>query len=277
MSSSEKMQEHIIKTALCSVGDLDARLALTFEAKMNTTLNYLYSVHQDVVPTKRPTVQYFGIGIQGFRNADDGILATPHRPSNEEMGLYTPIPFRCVPIDEDLSSVERQNYRMRVRQTINGTPYFMYYLKKLTTIDTAVQITQTNPITGAQEPYQFLASNLTPTPPVSATSGEQSGDVTVVNVGARVGATYYGHEVLEAINVLYDGDLRYAKVSEMGLFSGEDRIVNGLDANNIEFEYTEAIYAQLCYKICNTGSAVGSSSFNGTRYFLLGDGNLIVL
>lgn len=277
MATSAQIIEHITKTAVCSIGDVDARVNSSFQALTQTTLNSKYNNYHEMIPTKLPRLQYFGLGIKGFVNADDGILSTPYLPSNKELDLYLPIPLRCVPIDEDLSATERALYRMRVRQTINGSPYYCYFLKKLNQIDNTVQLTQTNPITGEQEPYEFVASDLTPTPAVPSTSGEQSGEVTTANISFRVGMEYLGSEVFEAINAIYGGDLRYAKISEFGLYSGEDQVVTGYDANNTPFQYTEAIYAQMCYKCCSIGSAVTSESFVGSRIFMLGDGNLITL
>lgn len=277
MPTSAHIIENIVKSAVCSIGDIDARVQSQFQALTNTTLNFKYTAFHEIVPTQLPRIQYFGLGIKGFVNADDGILATPYTPSNKELDLYEPIPIRCVPADEDLSAAERANYRLRVRKTVNNIPYFFYYLKKLTTIDNTVKITQTNPITNQQEPYTFSAADLTPVPAIPATSGEQSGEVATANISFRVGMEYLGSEVLEAINVLYGGDMRYAKISEIGLYSGQDQQVTGYDVNNVPFQYTESVFTQLCYKICNIGTAVPNSSFRSSRSFLLGDGNLITL
>ena len=277
MSTSAHIIEHIVKTAVCSIGDIDSRVISQFVKYQNTTLNHKYTVFNEVAPQHLPRIQYFGLGIKGFANADDGILANPYRPSNKDLDLYEPIPIRCVPIDEDLTSAERANYRMRVRKVINGVPYFCYYLKKLMVVDNNVKITQTNPITQQQEPYTFSPSDLTPIPTDPSTSGEQSGEVFTATVSFRVGLEYYGHEIFEAINAIYGGDMRYAKISEIGLYSGEDQTVTGYDGNNVVMQYTEAIYTQLCYKCTSIGSAVPSAAHRGGRTFLLGDGNLIVL
>jgi len=65
-----------------------------------------------------------------------------------------------------------------------------------------------------------------------------------------------GHEVVEAINVLHGGDLRLARISEFGFFTGEDRVVNGLDNEGTSFDYTEAIYTQLAVHRCTTGTDI---------------------
>jgi hypothetical protein len=142
-------------------------------------------------------------------------------------------------------------------------------------LDTQVQILRINPETQEQEPYIFSASDLTPTPPVPSTSGEQSGHNSKIVVGTKILLPGRGYEVMEAINVLYNGDMRYAKISEWGLYSGNDEIVQMYDADNIAFNAKEAIYAQLNYKICNTGMAVTSAQSVLDRKYFLGEGTLI--
>jgi hypothetical protein len=277
MATSKKIIEHVVKTALAAELDISTRVPVQFDVKNNTTLNYKYQNYHDIVPAKFPLIQFFGLGIRGFKNIDDGFLAAPYIPENRENDLYYPIPLRCVKIDEDLSSADRALYRMRVRKDINGVPHYCYYLKKMTVLDTKVQVTQTNPLTGAQEPYTYSAADLTPTPNASTTSGEQSSTASKVNVGIHIGLEYFGWEVLEAVNAMFDGDMRYAKISEIGIYSGHDMEVAGTDASNVEIRYMESIYTQLNYKITNIGSAVTSEGYVGGREFLLGNGDLLLL
>lgn len=277
MASSKKTSEFVVKTGLASELELLSRIPIQFTPKTETTINRKYNWCHDIVPPTVPRLQYFGLGIRGFKNADDGILANPHQPINTELDLYEPIPIRCVPIDEDLSSAERANYRMRIRKNIKGTWYYCYYLKKLQVLDSKIQVTQTNPLTGAQEPYEYTQADLNPVPRDPATSGEQAGSAVKVNVGVHLGLSWTGAEVLEYINAMYEGDMRYAKISEVGLYSGTDATVNGTDSANVEFQYTESIYTQLNYKITNIGSAITSPSYDGSREFLLGNGDLLLL
>ncbi len=155
--------------------------------------------------------------------------------------------------------------------------YYCYYLKKITPLDTTVKILQTDPDTQITTDYEISASDLTPVPVKPTTSGVQNGIITEVNVSFRIELNWLGKEVLEAIEVLYDGDMTMAKISEIGIYSGEDRVVQGYDSNNAEFSYTEAIYTQLAYKACNTGTTIVSPTYNGSRIFTIGDGNVLLL
>ena len=72
--------------------------------------------------------------------------------------------------------------------------------------------------------------------------------------------TVTGEEVAEAINVLYGGDFRLARVSEYGFYTGEDQLVSALDHESVAFDMTEAIYAQLATHRCTTGDDLSESA-----------------
>lgn len=232
-------------TILGVIRQLEASTGLAPTYDLNSTLNSKYGVAQTLVPTSPTTVKYFGIGIGGAFNVSSGNLSQPYPVLSTNMDLYTPIPFRCVPVAQDLTAGERANYRMRVRRTINGDDYFLYYLKLLTYNQTRAQITETDPISGLQTPYTLDYSNLTPAHPTVDANGRLTSTVAEVNVSVTSTLPLTGAEVAESINVLYAGDLRYAKISEIGLYSGRDKVISGLDGAGQQISYTEAILAQL--------------------------------
>lgn len=274
---SKKTNEYVVKTILKMNLEQISSIPIQGINAPQSTINYKYQVYHSLEAQSIPMVRYFGIGIRGFYNADDENLGTPFQPEGDELDLYTPIPLRCVPVDQDLSTSERSQYRMRVRKVINGEAYYCYYLKTIRIVDNQVKIERTDPVTGTTEPYEISSSKLNPVPTIPETSGTQSGVITEVNVTSRIGLNILGSEVLEVINAMYDGDLRRARISEFGLYTGEDQNVTGYDANGVEFPYTESIYTQLAYKICNTGYTVTNPSDDINRVFLLGDSNLVVL
>jgi hypothetical protein len=53
-----------------------------------------------------------------------------YSPKNYETKLYHALPFRLVPVSTDLPSTEKQVYRMRKIENINGIDYVGYYAKK---------------------------------------------------------------------------------------------------------------------------------------------------
>ena len=277
MAISDKSNEVIVKMIPRWINEIQASVNAGYTLMLNTTLNSKYNIYPNLGVNKIPTLMYFGLGINGFYNVDDTNKSAPYRPSPDELDLYQPIPIRCVPIDEDLDAAERSLYRMRKEVSVNGERYYCYYLKCLKLIDNTVQLTRTNPVSHEEEPYELNASKLTPVPKVPTTSGEQEGTISEINASLRLSLDWTGKEVLEAINVLYNGDMTMAKISEYGIYSGEDQQVIGYNSSNEEITYTESIYTQIAYKCCNTGSTITSPSYNGSRIFKLTNANTLML
>jgi len=264
-------------TILGIIRQLEADTGLPPTYDTNSTLNAKYGVSATVLPTSLPTILYFGIGIGGAFNVSTGNLSQPYPVLTTNMDLYQPIPFRCVPVEQDLSSTDRTQYRMRVRKTINNADYFLYYLKTLNYSQTTAQLTETDPTTGLQSPYTLDYSNLSPRPPVVDTSGRVTSSAAEVNVSVTSTLPLTGAEVTEVINVLYGGDLRYAKISEIGLYSGQDKIVTGVAGNGQSMSYTEAILAQLNTQYNWLGDDFSNQSRTSTFQIVQGSGSLLLL
>lgn len=282
MAISDKTNENIVKSIPRWINEISSSVDIPYELLYDTTLNSKYNIFPGGVDGMEtsfsvPKIRFFGLGVSGCYNVDDSHLSAPYRPAADELDLYEPIPLRCVPVDEDLSAAERSMYRMRKERTINGQRYYCYYLKKLTVVDNSVQLTRTNPVTHEEEPFELSSDKLNPIPTKPTVSGETEGVITEVNASVRLELNWTGAEVLEAINVLYNGDMRYAKISEIGIYSGVDYNVTSTDGNGSPLQYTESIYTALNYKICNIGSVVTSASYDGSRIFKLTNGNTLLL
>ena len=118
------------KTMLAIYNELQSRTPFDYIQPIETTINHKYDVLTSETPSKFPTkVLYYGIGIGGFKVVDDRNSCLPYKVSPKNLDLYQPIPFRCVPVDNDLSDVERAMYRMRVLRTFNNINYWCYILK----------------------------------------------------------------------------------------------------------------------------------------------------
>lgn len=265
------------KTILGIQRELTAYAGITPVYDIQSTLNAKYGVFPSLVPTSPPTVIYFGIGIGGCYNVSNLNLSQPYPVLQTNMDLYQPIPFRCVPVEQDLSSVEKALYRMRIRKTINGADYFCYYLKMITFDQTAISVTETNPTTGLLSPYTLDYANLSPTPPVVSSTGTTSTSSTEINVSIASTLPLTGAEVTESINVLYNGDLRYAKISELGLYSGQDQAVTGLDYSGNNISYTEAVLAQLNVGYTWNGDDYSNPTRTSTYQINNGSGDLILI
>lgn len=231
------------KTILGQRRELQAYRGVTPTFDLRATINHKRQVLAATVATNRTVVRYYGVGIGGSRNVDDGNLTKPNEVSMLNMDLYTPIPIRVVPVEQDLSPQERMLYRMRVPEIIGGKDYFCYYFKVLEAIDSDVRITKTSE-DGLEVNYPLDYTNLRPTPPTGTTNGTVGGSGAEVNVTIAVGIHLTGAEIAEAVAIKY-GDLNRAKLTELGIYSGEDVITTGKDINGTEFQYTEAVCAQL--------------------------------
>lgn len=276
MASSNKSPFEITKTIVGVENELQAFSPIALSERAITTLNSKYNIGRDIMPTRKPEIAYFGIGINGNYNINDGNLSTPYIPRMTNLDLFTPLPFRCVAVDEDLSSSERQNYRMRVRRTFNDQQYWCYYLKKIEFIDSAVQITRTNPDTQEEEPYELDPSNLYPNPSIPSPSGVNTPSGTEVNVLLNGLLTIHGHEVVEAVSTIYN-DLRRSSISEIGIYTGEDKTITGESGTGDDIQYTEAIYTQLAIHQCSIGSDMSNPTSVLTKQLRLGKGNLFLI
>lgn len=216
------------------------------ELTLNNHLNI--AVNANTLNGEVPKLRYFGVGIGGSYNADDSILVSAYNPARTDMNLYRLIPIRCRPVDEDLSDSERSKYRLRQRKTLaDGNEYFLYYLKVLN-YDEGVKFKSINTSTGAEETYELSREYLEPRPvkPNTNTTIETSNTSIVAYCEASVDVS--ADEVLEYINIAYNGDTRYARISEIGFFTGVDREVTGSvvqNNQNVGINYIEACYVQL--------------------------------
>jgi len=236
----------------------------------NTTLNHKYDLFKNISPEGIPKIRYYGIGINGCRYVDEHNSLVPYVPKITDMDLYTPIPFRCVPVSNDLSAAERTLYRMRVMQTFGGIDYFCYYLKVITISTPDIVLAETDLTTGDETILVLDNSNLYPIPDelvvVDSLDVNKEGSAYVEGI-----LTIMGFEVLEAINVIYEGDLTKAQISEIGLYSGEDKEVTS------DITYTESIYTQLNVHKCMIAEDFSSQSINRTSNVrLLSSANFII-
>ena len=245
-----------VNTLLGLKNQLTAQMNAPFVPMLTTTINSKYNIEASTAPTDLPALKYFGIGINGFYNMTDTNLSQPYVPSAENMDLHTPIPFRVLPVENDLSAGERANYRMREVRNIDGNDYVLYWLKAIDFTGSTVEVNRVNLVDNTVTPYTFDNSNLNPTPIKTVGPDAIATVDNKVIVESNGICTVTGAEVAEAINILYAGDFRYARISEYGFYTGEDKLVNTTDYQGSPFDYTEAIYSQLSSHRCSNGTDV---------------------
>lgn len=265
-----KLSSSRITTALSSIAQITAMLDIPITYRHDITINSKYNVQSAVDPVGIPKLRYFGVGIRGYQNANDGIVSNPYIAKSSDFDLYTPIPIRMVPVNEDLTAEERSQYRMRVRETFNGTEYFCYYLKKITISDATISITKRQ-ADGTAVEYTLDPANLTPSPSLTS---DTTGDIAVSTTADII---LSGVEFIEAINILKDGDLRYARISELGLYTGEDKNVAGVGGDGSPISYAEAVYTQLAFHECSLGTLYDNENSTYHRKFTIENGAVLRL
>ncbi len=265
-----------VKTLLGSTNDLELQLGLTPIYDINSTLNRKYNIAM-TQPTTHPQIKYFGIGIGGTLNVSGTNLSQPQEVSVTDMDLYTPLPFRCVPATQDLTAIEQMQYRMRVPTMIGGVAYICYYLKLLSVAAATAAYTLVNATTGVQTPYVLDYTNLTPTPPATTVNGQISTTAQDINVSSSAALPLLGTEVIEAVSALYAGDLRYAKISEIGIYSGTDASVTATNSSNVTFTYTESLMTQLSIHTTMNGIDMSSPSATFNQQFVFAGGSIVLV
>jgi len=124
-----------MKTVYCSALELALLTNGTHEILNGTTLNEQLGI-DGRFPPSTPFIQYFSIGIwdrQEFLTSDGvfKINKYTHRPT--DILLEKIVPFRILPLGEELTQTESRNYRLSRVEDFGGVPYICYYLKKTTT------------------------------------------------------------------------------------------------------------------------------------------------
>lgn len=268
-----------VTTELGKINQLAASLKLeSFPVYQSATINAKYGVNAnasmaDLIASQGlPTISYFGIGIGGFANiSTDKNIAQPYTPSPSDMDLYTPIPFRCTKTPLDASELAK--YRIVERRKINDQWYFLYWLKKL---DFGSGITITK-LSGEDIASGSLdTSNLFPVPK-NLVSSEVDENTSRTSVSVAATRVIEGPEVMEAIDVMYDGDLRRARISEFGLYTGIEN--PGYRDENVlpSGTYTEAAYVQLASHMCCLGYDKSSPNTKITERCVISTGELVQL
>ena len=267
MSNETVLRSSGVTTTILGVlNQFQSFVNLSYNAMPRTTLNAKYSVSSingvDLTAAAyTPTLKYFGVGTKGFQNMNLQQSAIPFPGDARCMDLYAPIPFRCVPVDSDLTTVERKKYRMRVTKTIGGVTYALYYLKMIDFSGT-IDIVRKD-ASGDEHAFSLNEAWLTPNvPDMNQIGGNINTNTNRVIVRATGECVVTHEEIMEAVSVLYNNDLDYARISEIGYYTGYDVGFNPANANEYEYEptmladtwYAEAAYVQLAKHHCFRGS-----------------------
>lgn len=224
----------------------------------NTTLNQKFGVQDGVMPGDGQSLafRYLVIGNMGHYTvkADDGSDETdvrPHRTNHN--GLYNHIPFALREVTDDFTSVEREKYALRVPETHKGKQYYGYYAWRVKTSSSVPQLLEIEIINGVEvtKVYVPVLEDLNPTPPAISNSGTVVGSNKFIAASIIIEVKLTKEDIAEIVNAhrIRTGSVRSPVISEIGLVTGVDKIVQGPSGGGGSFDYNEVIGAQIATHI----------------------------
>lgn len=248
--------EHINRTVYAAYLQTCHYLGVAPQYFRNTTLNEALDIQKNNIPsnTDRSTLSYYVWGNKGheFTKGADGVprtLIVPHRATDGN--LYGILPLVLRETNNDLTVAQRDKYILRKEVTFGGRNYYAYYGRRIDKTNTVVTMNYVtvNPDTGKETITTFTptTANLKPQPPILSQEGSYITSGDYVTVKARVNLNMTNEEVNEMRNVarIVYGHDSYAVMSEIGMCTGVDRVVNVSGYNNATFNFREGIAVQV--------------------------------
>lgn len=246
--------EKSVRTAIGAKLQTAMKLNRPYTYDDNSVMNTLLGIFPDEFPPSNqlPYVQYAAIGIGGL-NAQ--FIGTPRRlelfPSPHETthtGLYEQVPYVIRPISNDLSTAERQRYRLRKLIDVGGVTCAAYYLRvlDLSTTESRLEYRVIQDGTITSTPWSPSVNDQHPVP-LTVNPGQVlvTGDDYVAST-AKTTFQFTSQDINELINVgnmLFNSENAII-VSELALCSGLDVLKMG-NFNGANLQYTEAIGVQI--------------------------------
>lgn len=229
-------------------------LGITHDVKEFTTLNEKFAIQSGVAitPGTYPKVQYFCIGNGGHQmtmGADNIPLTKINQHKATDAALFKHLPFVLRTVDNDLTATQRANYALRKEEIFNGTTYIAYYLRRIDMTGVISEIDYRSVLNGVITSTVYVPSigSLSPTPAVINNTGVNvlAGDY--ITTTAMVTVAFTPEEIAELLNVanIIYADENYAIISEIGLCSGADKVINIISASGGNFNFNEAIGVQI--------------------------------
>lgn len=222
----------------------------------NSTLNEKFNVQSRVLPaaSEIPRARYLTIGNGGHDMVtSNGISKTvPSQHRSRDAALYSHLPFVLRLPENDLSSTERARYGLRTTfiSPVDNQTYIAYYLRRMDLTNVVVGMTY-HAVSGdgseQRTPFVPNSGDLSPTklPPSNNSVNVTSGDY--LSAEAPVTITFTPDEVDELINVanLIWNDSGLAIISELGIVSGVDKVVDSPGVGNNTIQINEVIGATM--------------------------------
>lgn len=251
----------------------------------NTTLNEAHKVMaaESIGPKNGSdfVVGYFGIGIKGFTPGqpdDNGIsIPNPNQHAPNDFNAFFPIPHLVRRRDADLSSSERDNFRIRVPFEKDGVQYVGYWLRKLKfdEFKPVMRLITRDELTGATSPVDYIPKDedLHPTPQVIPSDGVVPVTNQYMKGDAKVNMSFTGvdlDEVKNACQIMY-GNASYAAISEYYVVAGIEATNQGpIGSGSGSVSYNELKSAVITHHITEAYARDANSNGNIPLYFNIG-------
>lgn len=245
----------------------------------NSTLNQKFSVFENELPRQNelPVAQYLAIGLKGAEvtPTTEGFFKTKYRRYNPRWAsLLSHVPYIVRPVEQGLTSDQREKYRLRTVEEYNGAFYECWWLRKMDLSANPVGVEYRKLINGSisSVAWEPALSDLNPTP-LTANPNQvllTGDDYLAATKKFEVEFTPQDiQELLNVCNVIY-GDPDIANITEFALVAGIERVMQ-TNFSGIMANYTEAIYCQVTDFINSTLSA--PNALRGQKLFIDGGSN----
>lgn len=250
-----------------------------------TTMNELYDVLADESIGRKAgkdfKLAYFGIGIGGSRSIGQNSLGLEGRQVYQhkatDFGAFFPIPFLIRELGDDVDTLVRDKYRIRVVRKIGDKIYIMYYLKLInfTGYDPTMKIGERDPVTGNEQerPYIPVKEDLTPKPYELVATNNIPISNTYVNSTGKMDLSLDGNDLEEVRNVcrVLFNDSGLAAINEMYLAYGIESRNDGDVSNGATVNYKELQSACISYNITEAYARDANSNSKMPYFFWYGN------
>jgi hypothetical protein len=229
-------------------------LGIPYSIKEFTTLNEKLGIQNGVMPQPSiyPKVNYFCIGNGGHQmtvGADNIPLSKINQHKATDAALFKHLPFALRAPGNDLLADERARYALRREESFNGNIYIAYYLKRIDVTEVVSELDYRTVVNGVvtSTPFVPTSSMLSPTPVVINNTGTNTITSDYITVSTLLSVGFTAAEIAELLNVanVMYGNESYAIISEIGLCSGVDKVVNVTPSSGGSFNFNEAIAVQI--------------------------------
>ena len=201
-------------------------LVVPFQPSPPTLGMELTDTYDSLTDTDNLKLRYMVIGNLGHRFVVGPPATTntvPHAAT--DCGLYGLIPFVARPVTNDLTSTEREKYRLRKTMTIGGILYAVYYARVIDITAITSSLLLTSIVGGTPVTVSFVPTinNLRPPQPSVGIGNDGS----YLSVSSPIEVNFTDTEVTmlkDACQLIY-GDSNYAIISEIGFCTGVEKVV----------------------------------------------------